>query len=164
ELQGLVEGDFGRLFTAGRLDRMARGLMLITNDGRVANVLTHPRYRVPKVYRVTVKGSVDVTAAKNIERALFYAMNNGRFEPLEVGRAAGGKTPLTLTVYEGLPQALRDICLKFGHGVKSIERVRLGPIELGSAPGGALRKLRADEIQMVLQYVDEAENGRIDYE
>src|SRR5690606_8675383 len=74
ELQGLVEGDFGRLFTAGRLDRLARGLMLITNDGRVANVLTHPRYRVPKVYRVTVKGSVAVPAAKHRERALWSAM------------------------------------------------------------------------------------------
>ena len=163
-LQNLVQGDFGRLFTAGRLDRFARGLMLITNDGRVANLLTHPRYRVPKVYRISVKGAVEIPAVRNIERALYYAMNGGRFEPIYVGKRVAGKTHLQLTVYEGLPQALRDICLKFAHGVKTVERVRLGPIELGAAPAGGLRKLRPEEIKRLLEYADDAENGRLSYE
>ena len=163
-LQELVKGEFGRLFTAGRLDRFARGLMVITNDGRVANLLTHPRYRVPKVYRVTVKGTLTPQAARNIERALYYAMNGGRFEPIQIGKRVGGKTQMLLTVYEGLPQAMRDICLKFGHGVKQVERVRLGPLELGAAAMGALRKLRADEVKLLLEYADDAENGRLSYE
>jgi 23S rRNA pseudouridine2605 synthase len=108
-LQELVKGEHGRLFTAGRLDRHARGLMLITNDGRIANVLTHPRYRVPKVYKLTVRGNVEATAAKNMERALYYAMNSGHFHPIEIGKRVGGKTQLTLTVYEGLPQAIRHL-------------------------------------------------------
>ena len=163
-LQNLVKGEFGRLFTAGRLDRFARGLMLITNDGRVANLLTHPRYRVPKVYRMTVRGALTTNDARNIERALYYAMNSGRFEPIQIGKRVGGKTQFELTVYEGLPQGMRDICLKFGHGVKQVERTRLGPMELGQAPTGGIRKLNADEVKRLLEYADDAENGRLSYE
>lgn len=164
QLQTLVSGEHGRLFTAGRLDRHARGLMLITNDGRIANLLTHPRYRVPKVYRVTVKGSVVVKTLRNIERALYYAMNNGRFEPIQNLRRVAGKTQLQLTVYEGLPQALRDICLKYDHGVKTIERMRLGCLELEVMKPGEVRKLRGNEIRKLLGYADEAEAGRLHYE
>lgn len=164
QLQSLISGEHGRLFTAGRLDRYARGLMLITNDGRLANLLTHPRYRVPKVYRLTVQGNIVAKTVHNIERALYYAMNSGRFEPIQMLRRVGGKSQLLLTVYEGLPQALRDICLKFDHGIKSVERVRLGPLELGNMKPGDVRKLRGDEISRLLGYADEAEAGRLHYE
>ena len=164
QLQTLVKGEHGRLFTAGRLDRHARGLMLITNDGRIANLLTHPRYRVPKVYKLTVKGSVVAKTLRNIERALYYAMNNGRFEAMQNLRRVAGKTQLALTVYEGLPQALRDICLKYDHGVKTIERMRLGPLEIGAMKPGEVRKLRGDEVSKLLGYADEAEAGRLHYE
>ena len=163
-LQDLVKGEHGRLFTAGRLDRQARGLMLITNDGRVANILTHPRYRVPKVYRLTVRGAVEIAAVRNIERALYYAMNSGHFQPIIIGKRSGGQTQLEVVVYEGLPQAVRDICLKFGHGVRQVERIRLGCLEMDAMVGGALRKLRGDEIRELLQYADEAEAGRLNYE
>src|SRR5690606_17110348 len=141
-----------------------RGLMLITNDGRVANLMTHPRYRVPKVYRLIVKGDAEPKAVRNIERALFYAMNNGKFQPIEIGKRVSGKTNLTLTVYEGLPQALRDICLKFGHPIKHIERERLGPIPLEKMTGGAIRKLNDEEVKALLGYADDAEAGRLTYE
>ena len=163
-MQSLVKGVQGRLFSAGRLDRFARGLMLITNDGRVANLMTHPRYRVPKVYRLIVKGDAEPKAVRNIERALFYAMNNGKFQPIEIGKRVSGKTNLTLTVYEGLPQALRDICLKFGHPIKHIERERLGPIPLEKMTGGAIRKLNDEEVKALLAYADDAEAGRLTYE
>jgi len=100
----------------------------------------------------------------NIERALYYAMNNGRFEPIQNLRRVAGKTQLQLTVYEGLPQALRDICLKYDHGVKTIERMRLGCLELDVLKPGEVRKLRGDEIRRLLGYADEAEAGRLHYE
>lgn len=163
-LDEMVSGDNGRLFTAGRLDRHSSGLIVITNDGRLANILTHPRYRVPKVYQIAVKGAAVFKSVRNIQRALYYAMNNGKFEQLKILRANSRGSLLELKVYEGLPESLRDICLKFGHAARSIQRVRIGTLELGAVKSGDTRKLRGDEITKLLQYADEAEKGRLNYE
>lgn len=163
-LDDMVKGENGRLFTAGRLDRQSSGLIIVTNDGRVANVLTHPRYRVPKVYQMSVGGSAVYRNIRNIQRALYYAMNSGRFEQLAILKTSASKSVLELKVYEGLPESLRDICLKFYHPIKSMVRVRIGPIQLGTVKPGDTRKLRGDEVTRLLEYVDEAEKGRLDYE
>lgn len=163
-LEDFIKGDAGRLFSAGRLDQFSRGLMVVTNDGRVANVLTHPRYKVPKVFKVTVKGNLQPRNVKNIERALFYAMNNGRFEPIALLKHGGAKSIFRLTVYEGLPQSLKDICLKFGHGIKQIERIRVGIVELAGLETGRSRKLNKPEIEAMMEYVDKADAGKMDYE
>jgi 23S rRNA pseudouridine2605 synthase len=162
--KGLIPGDHGRLFSVGRLDRFSRGLVLITNDGRVANLLTHPRYKVPRVYRLSVEHSMGVSASRNIERALYYAFNGGRFEPLRVHARNANKSDVVLTVYAGLPPSLRDIFLKYGHAVKSVSRERIGCIELADLPSGAVRKLRGDEVRVLLSYAEDAEAGKLDYE
>ncbi|MHC4839831.1 MAG: pseudouridine synthase [Planctomycetota bacterium] len=163
-LEDFIKGDAGRLFSAGRLDQFSRGLMVVTNDGRVANVLTHPRYKVPKVFTVTVKGNLQPRNVKNIERALYYAMNNGRFEPLVLLKHTATRSTFRLTVYEGLPQSLKDICLKFGHGIKAIERSRVGIAELAGLKPGGSRKLRKPEVDALMQYVDQADAGKLGYE
>lgn len=160
----LIPGDNGRLFSVGRLDKHSRGLMLITNDGRVANLLTHPRYKVPRVYRVVVEHSLGKPAVPNIERALYYAFNGGRFEPLRVTSKSAGKSEALLTVYAGLPVSLRDIFLKYGHSLKSITRERIGCVELSDLPLGAVRKLRGDEVRVLLSYAEDAEAGKLEYE
>ncbi|MBX3460442.1 MAG: rRNA pseudouridine synthase [Planctomycetes bacterium] len=160
----LIPGEQGRLFSVGRLDRGSRGLMVITNDGRVANVLTHPRYKVPKVYKLVVGGSLGKEAASNIERALFYAFNGGKFEPLRITERSAARSEVWITVYAGLPPALRDIFYKYGHPLKAITRERIGVIELSDLPAGAVRKLRGDETRIMLSYVEDAETGKTDYE
>jgi 23S rRNA pseudouridine2605 synthase len=163
-LAELIPGENGRLFTAGRLDRSSRGLVLITNDGRVANLLTHPRYKVPKAYRLSVKGSVSVSALRNFERALYYALRGGRFEELTMSKRSATGSNVQMVVYAGLPASLRDIFLKYGHAIKSVTRERIGCIELRDLAPGQVRKLRGDEIGVLLGYSDEAEAGRLHYE
>jgi len=163
-LDDLVPGDNGRLFTAGRLDRASRGLVLITNDGRVANLLTHPRYKVPKVYRVYVKGNAAPDTLANIQRALYYAFRGARFEEIQPLKRSGGNSQLILTVYAGLPASLRDIFYKFGHGIKTITRERIGCIELRDLPPGEVRRLRPDEIEVLMGYAAEADAGHLHYE
>jgi 23S rRNA pseudouridine2605 synthase len=163
-LEELIRGETGRLFTAGRLDRAARGLLLITNDGRIANILTHPRYRVARVYHITCKGSISNSGARLIERALYYAMDGGHFEPLSVIRRVDGKSVVKLTCYAGLAPSIRDIFLKYGHAVRSIQRERIGPIEVGNLEPGTVRKLRGDEVSVLLGYAEAAEGGRLGYE
>lgn len=160
----LIPGENGRLFSVGRLDRGSRGLTVITNDGRVANLLTHPRYKVPKVYKLVVEGSIGNDAQRNVERALFYAFNGGRFEPINVEKRTAASSVLLLTVYAGLPPSLRDIFLKFGHPLKTITRERIGCVQLGDLASGEVRKLRGDETRVMFSYAEDAENNRLDYE
>ncbi len=129
-VQDVIPGEHPRVFTVGRLDKGSCGLMFVTNDGRVANILTHPRYKVPKSYRLTLKGEVTYATAAQIERALYYSMNAGRFERLRILKSSGSRSLVRLTAYEGLPGALRDICLKYGHSLKLMERMRIGPLDL----------------------------------
>ncbi len=160
----LIPGDNGRLFSVGRLDRGSRGLMVITNDGRVANLLTHPRYKVPRVYKLVVENSLGKPALPNIERALYYAFNGGKFEPLNVVMRSAAKSEVLLTVYAGLPPSLRDIFYKYGHPLKTITRERIGCVELSDLPTGTVRKLRGDETRVLLSYAEDAESAKLDYE
>lgn len=160
----VIPGEHPRLFTVGRLDKGSCGLMFVTNDGRVANILTHPRYKVPKSYRLTVRGEVSFATAAQIERALYYAMNGGRFERIRVVRASRHQSILRITAYESLPGSLRDICLKFDHPISLMERVRIGPLELRDLAPGVSRKLRTQEIQALQDYCRRAEAFEIEYE
>ncbi|MBE7490142.1 MAG: rRNA pseudouridine synthase [Planctomycetes bacterium] len=153
-----------RLLVAGRLDRLSSGVLLVTNDGRMANILTHPRYRVPKTYLVTVKNEARPETLHAIERALYYAFNGGKFERLRVVERAAGRAVVRLTAYEGLPPSLRDIFLKYGLPVKHLERVRMGPLELLNLPAGESRRLRGDEVTALARYAAEAEAGQLNYE
>lgn len=163
-VQDVIPGEHPRVFTVGRLDKGSCGLMFVTNDGRVANILTHPRYKVPKSYRLTLKGEVTYATAAQIERALYYSMNAGRFERLRILKSSGSRSLVRLTAYEGLPGALRDICLKYGHSLKLMERMRIGPLHLHELPPGASRKLHKHEIEELTEYCNKAEAGEVDYE
>lgn len=163
-IEDTIPGDHPRVFTVGRLDKGSCGLMFITNDGRVANILTHPRYKVPKAYRLTVKGELSYASAAQIERALYYSMNGGRFERLRILKTSSNRSLVRLTAYEGLPGALRDICLKFDHPLTLMERTRIGPLDLRELPPGASRKLHKHEIDALIEYCKKAEAFEIDYE
>lgn len=163
-IEDVIVDEHPRVFTVGRLDKGSCGLMFVTNDGRVANILTHPRYKVPKSYRLTLKGELSYATAAQIERALYYAMNGGRFERLRILKTSSNRSLVRLTAYEGLPGALRDICLKYGHPLKLMERTRIGSLELRELPPGASRRLHRAEVETLLAYCAKAEAGELDYE
>lgn len=160
----LVGRHEGRMLVAGRLDRLSSGVLLVTNDGRMGNLLTHPRYRVPKTYRIAVKNEARPETLRSIERALFYAFNGGKFERLKVIERSQGRAVVEMTAYEGAPASLRDIFLKYGLPVKSIARVRMGPLELQGLEPGASHRLRGDEVTRLTEFAARAEAGHLDYE
>ena len=163
-IAALVGRHEGRMLVTGRLDRLSSGVLLVTNDGRMANLLTHPRYRVPRVYRLVVKNEGRLETLRSIERALYYAFNGGKFERLRVIERAHGRAVIELAAYEGLPPSVRDIFLKYGLPVKHIARVRMGPLELQGLEPGASHRLRGDEITRLAEYAARAEQGQLDYE
>ena len=136
--------DERRLYPVGRLDADTTGLLLLTNDGELANLLTHPRHEVPKAYRATVAGGTPRAAALRALRE-GVALEDGRTAPARVRPVGGGV--LELTIAEGRKRQVRRMLEAVGHRVEALERVRFGPLALGDLAPGEHRRLTAAEVQ-----------------
>jgi 23S rRNA pseudouridine2605 synthase len=143
----LVPADGLRLYPVGRLDRDSSGLILLTNDGELANRLTHPRYEIPKTYRARLGGERLSDAALRKLRA-GVQLDDGRTAPAQVRRVGGaGANTIELTIHEGRNRQVRRMCQAVGHPVLGLVRTRFGPLALGELPAGAYRRLTRPEIE-----------------
>ena len=149
----LVPRRLARVFPVGRLDLQSSGLLLLTNDGELAARVTHPRYHVPRTYRVKVSGVPDDRALGRLRRGV--RLPDGRTGPaeVEVERPLPTKTWLRITVHEGRTHLLRSMCEAVGHRVEKLQRVRIGPLSLGSLPLGAFRPLAPAEVNALRRAV-----------
>jgi len=139
----LVESD-RRLYPVGRLDAATTGLILLTNDGDLANRLTHPRYGVERVYRARVEPApVPEPALRRLREGI--ELEDGRTSPAGVSQSAPGV--LELTIAEGRKRQVRRMCEAVGHPVAELERVAFGPLRLGSLEPGQARPLTPAEIE-----------------
>jgi 23S rRNA pseudouridine2605 synthase len=140
----LVDAGGARLYPVGRLDADTTGLILLTNDGALANELTHPRYGVPKTYRARVGGPA---LGERAMRALRDGvdLDDGRTAPARVRRL--GPHELELTIHEGRKRQVRRMCQAVGHRVLDLQRVAFGPLRLGDLPPGGHRRLSRAEIE-----------------
>ncbi len=131
-----------RLYPVGRLDVDSTGLILLTNDGELANRLTHPRYGVEKTYVVTLRRP---PAERDLRRlAHGVTLEDGPTAPARVRRTAEREVELTLR--EGRNRQVRRMVEAVGNEVMKLRRVRLGGIELGELPLGEGRRLGEDEV------------------
>jgi len=137
-----------RLFPVGRLDRDTEGLLILTNDGELASRLMHPRFHVPKQYRVKVRGH---PSADDLERLSSGEMVLGEraVAPAEVEVVKEGKdrTWLLLTLFEGRRRQVRRMCSMIGHPVLKLKRTSYGPLLLGRLKPGEIRPLHPAEVQ-----------------
>jgi pseudouridine synthase len=133
------------LFPVGRLDWDSEGLLLLTNDGELANVLTHPRHGVRKVYRVKLKGQPTDEA---LGRMLSGVVSQGeRLRAVAVERLHPTlhNTWVAITLDEGRHHQVKRLCEAIGHPAQRLIRVALGPLRLGSLPRGQWRSLTPSE-------------------
>jgi 23S rRNA pseudouridine2605 synthase len=136
-------GEERRLYPVGRLDADSSGLILLTNDGELANRLTHPRYGVPKTYRVRVSGgSVGERALQALRAGV--QLDDCKTAAARVRRLRGDL--LEFTIREGRNRQVRRMCEAVGHPVIALERVRLGPVRLGDLKAGSSRRLSQAEV------------------
>ncbi|MGD9691673.1 MAG: pseudouridine synthase [Phycisphaerales bacterium] len=145
-----------RLFPVGRLDYDSRGLLLMTNDGELANRLTHPRYEVHKTYRVLVKGRIEDEQVGELERGIYLAerregetvgaKRTGRVE-LRVVKRDATRTVMDITLTEGRNRQVRRMLAGVGHPVKKLVRTKIGPLELKGLALGEWRELTRDELK-----------------
>src|SRR4051812_27961010 len=131
----LVPAD-RRLYPVGRLDADTTGLILLTDDGELANRLTHPRYGVPRLYRARVLGGPVAGPALHALRH-GVALDDGPTAPAQVRQPRPGV--LELTIREGRKRQVRRMCEAVGHPVSALERIAFGPLRLGRLKPGAHR-------------------------
>ena len=156
---GLVPDRRHRLFPVGRLDRDTEGLLLLTNDGRVAQALLHPSYASEREYEVRVRGRI---AAESLRRlAEGVELEDGLTAPARVGPSrydvASDASRFALTIVEGRKRQIRRALAALGHPVRRLVRVRMGPLRLGRLAPGASRELSAAERRVLLAAVRAAE-------
>jgi 23S rRNA pseudouridine2605 synthase len=133
-----------RLYPVGRLDLDSTGLILLTNDGELANRLMHPRYEVPKTYRVEVRPSPVSEASLRALRD-GVELEDGPTAPAKVRRLAPAR--FEITIREGRNRQVKRMAEALGHRVMALERVAFGPLRLTGLEQGAHRRLTEAEIE-----------------
>ena len=141
----------GHLFTVGRLDADSEGLILLTNDGDLANHLMHPRYEHTKTYHVLVEGT-PTEEALNIWRQ-GVTLDEKKAAPVKIKVLSNepGETWLELVMREGRRRQIRRTSLMLGHATKRLLRVKIDMLEIGHLQPGQWRKLTPNEIRLLKQ-------------
>ena len=146
-----------RLFTVGRLDENTQGLLLLTNDGDLAQRLAHPRFEVVRRYRCHVAGWPTPETLTQLRDGMYFSEGFFRFQGIRVVRHQGRSTVLELELQEGKNREIRRLLARVGHKVIELERIAFGPLVLGSLPYGRHRELQTAEIRDLRHFLETGE-------
>lgn len=142
--------DLGmRVYPIGRLDMDSDGLLLLTNNGALANKLTHPRHEIPKIYRISVKGVPTTEQLKQLGSEMKidgYKILPVKVEVISRARTADESSMLQMTLYEGRNRQIRKMCDTVGLKIRRLTRIAIGRLTLGSLTSGKWRRLTKKEI------------------
>lgn len=155
-IEELIKGIPERVFPVGRLDYDAEGLIILTNDGELANKILHPKYELPKVYRARVKGVIGGDACLRMKAGT--ELDDGPAKPdwIKIVKNDGVSTTVELSFHEGRNHLVKRFFAKFGHPVMQLTRMSVGPIKIGSLERGRWRDLTASELKMLNRAVEKA--------
>jgi len=142
----LIPEKMGRLFSIGRLDLESEGLLLMTNDGALTERLTHPKYEVPKRYRVQVAGLVDPSIIAQLKKGVYFAEGFAKASNVTIKGTHKNSSILEIELKEGKNREIRRLLARLGHKVMSLCRISVGPVNLGKLLPGEYRTLSAVEV------------------
>jgi len=136
-----------RIYPVGRLDYETEGLLLLTNDGELAYRLTHPKYKVNKVYQALIKGRPSNESIEQLRRGVL--LEDGLTEPAQIKilDKIGDNTLIELTIHEGKNRQVRRMCKAVNHPVLNLKRTKIGSLDLGTIKLGSFRFLTEDELR-----------------
>ena len=142
----LLDGVTERVYPIGRLDLCSEGMLLLTNDGTLANRLTHPRHTIPKIYRVKVGSAITDEQLAKLRSEL--VIDGYKIQPVgvDVTDIDESGTVLKMTLFEGRNRQIRKMCELCGLTVKRLNRISIGALKLNNLPVGKWRYLEQDEI------------------
>jgi len=143
-----------RIFPVGRLDWDAEGLLLLTNDGELAARLLHPRYQVPRVYLVKVRGLLEKGEVERLREGI--PLEDGPSPSMKVTlvRRTKSNTWLQVTLHEGRNRIVKRTFAAIGHPVMKLRRVAFGPLRIGGLRPGEYRALSPEEIKRLKRWVE----------
>jgi 23S rRNA pseudouridine2605 synthase len=144
-----------RLYPVGRLDADSTGLILLTNDGELANRLTHPRYEVPKTYRASLMRPPSQADLRRLREGV--ELEDGLTAPAKARRT--GEREIDLTIREGRNRQVRRMVEALGNRVERLERVRFGSLRLGDLEQGRARRLSSSEVEHLWKDARAVERG-----
>ena len=139
----LLCGVTTRVYPIGRLDMDSEGLLLLTDDGELANRLTHPRHEIPKIYHVTVSPAPSFAQLQALGAPM--ALDGYRLRTIGVRQLSADL--LELTLWEGRNRQIRKMCDAVGLKVVQLRRMAIGELQLGSLPLGKWRELTQSEVE-----------------
>jgi len=149
----------GRLFTVGRLDLDSEGLILLTNDGSFALEMTHPRYGVPKLYSVVLRGRVEQKHLEKARGGVWLAEGPTAGMQLRIDHLGKDKTRLKVMLREGKNREIRRVFAKLGHPVLELKRIRIGELNLHGLGEGEWRFLQLHEVQRLREVAREGDSA-----
>jgi len=138
-----------RIFPVGRLDMNTEGLLLLTNDGRLAHLLTHPSQGVEKEYLVRVDGDPSPANIRKLREGIM--LEDGMTAPAQVNRVSDSL--LRIVIHEGRNRQVRRMCEAIGHDVLRLVRTRIGPIQDARLAPGLSRTLSVSEVRKLMESV-----------
>jgi 23S rRNA pseudouridine2605 synthase len=143
-----------RVFPIGRLDCQSEGLLLLTNDGELAYRLTHPRYKIKKIYLVKIKGELDSSDLDKLERGVL--IDGKKTAPAKVALLASSpkKSLLKIAIHEGKKREVRKMCEVIGHEVLELKRIAFAGLKLNKLGPGKWRYLTHREIAKLKELVE----------
>jgi len=143
-----------RVYPVGRLDFDSLGLLLLTNDGEWANRLAHPRYHVPKTYKVTCQGSINDQILQNLAAGVH--LEDGFIKPTKISllERNGQRTLIRMTITSGRSRIIRRMLESQGHAVLQLIRIGFGPLELGDLKIGQYRYLDKQEMEALQKMIN----------
>lgn len=154
DIRGFLPSDGPRVFPVGRLDRDSEGLLLLTNDGDLANALTHPRFGVEKEYLAEVDGVPTARHVARLKRGVELDDGPARAKDARVAARAGDRGAVRVVMTEGRKREVRRLLAAVGLPVTRLVRLRVGPVRLGALPPGELRDLTHDEVVALRRLLD----------
>jgi 23S rRNA pseudouridine2605 synthase len=145
-VQDLLKGVKTRVYPVGRLDYNTEGLLLLTNDGDFAHLITHPKHEFPKTYLAKVKGVLEDGMIDMLERGVF--LQDGKTAPARIKkvRKEEANSWVEITIHEGRKRQVRRMFDHVGRSVIKLKRVKTGTLTLGDLPEGSFRHLTLDEV------------------
>lgn len=149
-ISDLLPAEWGHLMPVGRLDQDSEGLIFMTNDGDFALRLSHPRYGVRKVYRLTVAGAADPSVPARWIAGVQEGGEVLKAESCRVITSNNTRTVFEVALAEGRNRELRRLCAALGLEVERLQRIQIGRIKLGELPSGKWRTLTEAEIKSLL--------------
>jgi 23S rRNA pseudouridine2605 synthase len=145
-----------RLFVVGRLDAESTGLLLMTNDGELAEEILHPRYGISKVYRVKVQGRVSAELPAQMARGVYLSEGKATAAHVEITHSGNAESVLNIMLREGRNRQVRRMLARLGHRVKALKRLKIGSLDVRGLPEGACRALSPAEVNGLREAVAEA--------